>query len=377
MPSNEVKDEWMSRLEALLNLVPDFFYVHNADVRFQYINRAAAAYFGMLPEEIIGKTHAEVDPNVEQGERITQLCRQVIAGGMPMTLNEIDYTKRDGSPGVLRAHMIPFADPDSGQPLLLGISRDITAERVLVDEQSKRAAMQRELELARQVQQALLPKRLPEWVQIDIAARCEPATFAGGDFFDAFELPNGNTAVVLGDVSGHGVGPALLAAACRAYARVLLPRLSMNDAMTELDRHLTADVSQGAFVTCAIAIISPQSIEYLSAGHGPTVVLRQTNHELLPAAGVPLGLGEWSSASVSSTHISLEPGDALLLLSDGMIEARNDDNVLFGLDRLLTTIRPHATTSARAMIEAAFHAVDSWTAAEEADDDRTCVIIRR
>ncbi|MEM1165926.1 MAG: SpoIIE family protein phosphatase [Planctomycetota bacterium] len=365
----------LTLLETLLDRVPDFFYVHNAELRFQYANRAAASYFGRPKSELPGLLHREVDDNPEQAAYFEAELIPIIERGEPVTTGDLPFTRGDGSPGLLQAHIVPFDHPVTGERMMLGISRDVTEERRAAAEREARAAYERELEIAHLVQRSLLPASPPEVVGFEIAARCEPAMYAGGDFYDFIVCPDGRMVAVLGDVTGHGVGPALIAASCRAYARAVVPRMSLTGSIKELDRLVTADAHDGSFVTFAAIELTPgeRTVRYCSAGHGPVAHVGHTGAvRVLPTQTLPLGLGIAAASAVEGLELRVEAGERVLLPSDGLIESRGADGVQWGMERLAVAC---AGETAEEAVEQAYAADEAWRGGTPADDDQSLVVI--
>jgi serine phosphatase RsbU (regulator of sigma subunit) len=174
--------------------------------------------------------------------------------------------------------------------------------RIHVSAALREAELQRALErmnhdlgIARSIQQGLLPRHPPDLAGFEIAGWNQPADQTGGDYFDWQALPDGRFAISLADVTGHGIGPALVMAACRAYARASF--LAGGDPSTVLDRLnqlLAEDLPADRFVTFAVALLDPveSKLQLLSAGHGPILWYRPATGEIrnLDAQGIPLGL---------------------------------------------------------------------------------------
>lgn len=242
------------------------------------------------------------------------------------------------------------------------------------------AAVQRELDIARDIQQGLLPSEPPSTPGFDIAGMGRPATQAGGDYFDWQTMPDGRIIVSIADVTGHGIGPALVMAVCRAYARAMISQApSSSELLDRLNQLIVADVRGARFITMAVAIISPDGdVELLSAGHGPTLHHSAATGTLarFDGDGLPLGIDE-SERYGSPRRFRLEPGDALVMLTDGFIERANPRRELFGFERLSQAITRHAALSASAMIDAIDRETAAFAQAEPQGDDMTAVIIRR
>lgn len=369
----------MDLVARVVDLLPDFFYVHDYDLRYQYANQRAAEYFGFADKaELVGRTLREVDPNKDQAESIIALCRAIMDAGVPRLTDNIPYQRRDGTPGFLRQHDIPFINPKTGEKMLVGLSRDVTIEHDLADQRLKAAGLQRELEIARRIQAMLWPTEGEAGTGgLDLAGHCRPAAFAGGDFYDWCPASAGaggsaRTLVCLGDVTGHGVGAAILAASCRAYARVLAAVTPLPRALAALNGLLASDITGGDFVTFAAAAIEPSTgrTELVSAGHGPLLVRRASGAiEELESQCPPLGVLE-ELEPVRPHEFMLEPGDRLVLVSDGLFERKNAAGEQFGTRRLREGMATRFTSS-REAIRGLIDSSDAFAGGVAAHDDVT------
>ena len=241
--------------------------------------------------------------------------------------------------------------------------------------------LQHDLDVARSIQQSLLPSEAPLFDGFEIAGWNLPADETGGDFFDWQFLPGGKLMVALADVTGHGIGPALLASVCRAYARAnfsmdghLLP------AMERINAAIGTDLTQGRFVTFVAAICTPESsrVELLSAGHGPLFIylIHEDRFTKMNAQGLPLGV---SPLLISDPPVVLEmqSGDMLLLITDGFFEWVNPEKEQFGVERMEEVIRKTKQLPPNQIIDALYQAVLRHSKATPQKDDLTAVIIKR
>ncbi len=374
-------EERLRLMSMVLDLIPDFFYVHTFDTRFQYVNKAAAEYFGMPRERLLGQRLEDVDHDPKQGKFFAEVCRDVMRDGRPRITDALPYTRRDGTKGFLRQHDFPFIDARTGEPMLLGISRDVTVERELQAEQERRAGLEREMEIARQIQQNLRPSAEPviRGSSLRVAGDSEPAAYAGGDFYDWFTTPDGRLIVSIGDVTGHGVGPAMLAAECRALARVLLEQFELPKAFERLGTLLAEDLTDGRFVTFAAASIDTKAYtaQVLSAGHGPLLVLRgagQTVERLgaqMPPLGVSPGVPE------APAQVRLGTGDALVLVSDGVFEAIDAGGTQMGVSRLAERLKAVGSAKARSIVDTLLEEARKHSGPGGLKDDATVVVAGR
>jgi PAS domain S-box-containing protein len=318
-------------MRAMLDLIPDYFYIHNWNLEFQYVNKAGAALWNLRPEQVIGKAYDSVDPNLQQAQRVIEVCRAIMRQGGTQRVDGFAFQDPGGTERVLSQFNVAFKHPVSGEDMLLGVARDMTAEIKLSAELAARKALEQEMLVAQTIQRALYPQHAPDCPGFTIAARNTPSAYASGDFYDWWPVP-GQTSesqsdimLCLGDVTGHGVGPALNAAACRAYAKCLLTGRGLMEAdLALLNRAMCEEMGDGRFVTLACARLDPvaREVSYISAGHGPTLLCHAGGGAtLLESSGLPLGVHPGEQYEQPRV-IRLVPGDTLVLLSDGLIEAR-------------------------------------------------------
>ena len=255
--------------------------------------------------------------------------------------------------------------------------------------------LERDLQVARQIQESTLPKRLPDLPGIDLAAWSRPADETGGDSYDVIglaEAPTGegfsltdgdaNRAVLmLADATGHGIGPALSVTQLRAMLRMAV-RLSSNlsDLVTHINQQLAADLPSGRFITAWFGAIdtADYSLETFSAGQAPLLhYIREADEfRVLDSHAVPLGL--FPAIKVSPTEpIRLQPGDLYAVLSDGFFEAKSPAEEEMGTERLCDIIRRHSRDSADTIQKQIRAATDEFTGGAPQDDDRTIIILKR
>ena len=244
-----------------------------------------------------------------------------------------------------------------------------------------RARIERDLSVARDIQQSLLPQTAPNIPGYELSGWSRPADATGGDYYDWQALPGNRLVVSLADVTGHGIGPALVTAVCRAYARASFAEDgNLEGALTRINDFLHSDLPDGRFVTFVVAQVDGQrhQVELLSAGHGPLLVYhaRSREVEMLAAHEVPLAVTE-SVSFAESDRIDAEPGDVVLLVTDGFFEWANPRGELFGIDRLAEVLRCHANSPPTEIIEALYRQVLDFSDGTPQDDDLTAVAIKR
>lgn len=247
-----------------------------------------------------------------------------------------------------------------------------------------RVRMREGLLIAQEVQQHFLPESPPQVHGVDVAGSAHFSDETGGDFYDFVECTAPGcdlVAVVVGDVSGHGIGAALLMAAGRALLRhSAVSTVSPSQAVAEVNRQFVRDLSDtGRFMTLFFMMIDPvkHKAAWVNAGHQPPIVYDSNTDTFSDLRGqdIPLGVeGDWF---FHETFMDLPgPGQVLLIGTDGLWEARNPDGEMFGTSRVQQTLRAHAHKSAAAILEAISETIQDFTTIKTQEDDVTLVVLK-
>jgi serine phosphatase RsbU (regulator of sigma subunit)/anti-sigma regulatory factor (Ser/Thr protein kinase) len=251
----------------------------------------------------------------------------------------------------------------------------------LVREQEAEAAtrqrFEQELEVARLIQQNFLPKELPDLPGWQVAAYYRPAREVGGDFYDVIPLPDGRVAFVVGDVTDKGVPAALVMSATRSVLRASAQRLIEPGAVLErVNEHLCPDIPDKMFVTCLYGVLDPQTglLRFANAGHDLPYVKTAEGVVELRARGMPLGL--MPGMVYEEKEAVLQPGESVLLHSDGVVEAHDPDRDMFGFPRLKETVA--AAPGGQQLIDRVIAELEAFTGGDtEQEDDITMVTLER
>ena len=251
----------------------------------------------------------------------------------------------------------------------------------LVREQEAEAAtrqrFEQELEVARLIQQNFLPKELPDLPGWQIAACYRPAREVGGDFYDVIPLPDGRVGFVVGDVTDKGVPAALVMSATRSVLRASAQRLiEPGEVLERVNEHLCPDMPEKMFVTCLYGVLDTDSglFRFANAGHDLPYVQTANGVIELRARGMPLGL--MPGMSYEENEATLEPGDSVLLHSDGVLEAHDAERDMFGGPRLKETMA--RAPGGRELIDHVLSDLAAFTGAgAEQEDDITMVTLQR
>jgi serine phosphatase RsbU (regulator of sigma subunit)/ketosteroid isomerase-like protein len=248
----------------------------------------------------------------------------------------------------------------------------------LEQERIERERIEQELQVARRIQHASLPKEVPALEGWQISPYYRPAREVGGDFYDFFELEDGRLGIVVGDATGHGVPAALVMASARSMLRaVAQASQSPGDVLRRVNDPLATDIPPNMFVTCFYAILDPQSgtLSYANAGHDLPYLHRNGEVEELRARGMPLSL--MPGMGYEEKETILEAGEATLFYSDGLVEAHHPNREMFGFPRLRALIAEHGgeeSSLGEFLLEELYTFVgEGW----EQEDDITLLTLKR
>lgn len=242
-------------------------------------------------------------------------------------------------------------------------------------------AQQEQLRIAREIQQRLFPVGPPLLKGWTLAGSSRPADSTGGDYYDYIPMTDGSLLVVVGDVSGHGLGPALLMAETRECIRALaLTSADLGEMLQRAALLLRPDFGYDSFMTLLLCQVHPGAgrLTWVNAGHPSGYVLGgdgRVKHELKSAAAA-IGLS-MEFAPPRPASLVLEPGDLALLFTDGLVEAFGETGEEFGEQRILDVARARLRDPARHLVEALFASVTDFITTSAQQDDITAVVLRR
>jgi sigma-B regulation protein RsbU (phosphoserine phosphatase) len=235
-----------------------------------------------------------------------------------------------------------------------------------------------ELQLAQRIQQHLLPAEPPKLPGVDIFGKSLAAEWTSGDYFDYLTLRDGTVAVVIADVSGHGLGPALLMSSTRASFRGLAPSVAdVGELLTYGNRAVVDSVSEREFVTSFATRYnaSLRAIDFAGAGHNAYLMRCDGSSQMLAADGPPLGIVPDLKISTSQQS-DIRTGDILILVTDGILESRNARGEMFGEKRLLESVEKSREHSAALIVAELIQAARSFSENQLQEDDITAVVMK-
>jgi len=252
--------------------------------------------------------------------------------------------------------------------------------RLNIELQASRRQLARkeaELSFALEVQRALFPKQLPVGRGLEFAAVCIPARGISGDYYDVMQLPDGRLALAVADICGKGISAAILMANVQAVLRTITQTAgSPQEVCCGLNHHLHQVTDSTKFATFFYGEwdASERRLSYVNAGHHPPILLGSSCGQRLETGGFPIGL--FSDAEFQTGELLLEPGDLLVLYSDGITEAESPGGEEFGEDRLRQAIEANCSAPLSEIQAGVLEAVRDWSSSGEPQDDMTLLIVR-
>jgi len=275
-----------------------------------------------------------------------------------------------------------FSEEDQGIATALAAQCAVVLQRArMLEALVEKERMERELAVAREIQLRVLPKAMPQMAGYDIAGWSRPATQTGGDVFDIISMNGNRLMLLLGDATGHGVGPALSVTQVRAMLRMAV-RLGadLDAAFRHINEQLSEDLADNRFVTAFLGLLDTarNQLMYHSGGQGPLLHFHAARDECqwLGASDMPMGCFPGIPTKAPRSHI-LDPGDILALITDGVFEYENPTAEAFGHPRVGDLVRLHQREPMARLAAIIVEAVERFGRSAPQLDDMTMLLIRR
>ncbi|HEY6009814.1 MAG TPA: SpoIIE family protein phosphatase [Geobacteraceae bacterium] len=377
-PELQEKLDELERFRALLDQSNDcIFLLHVPSCRFVDVNESACRQLGCTRQEVLSRRWDQFFPE----EAVTR-ARELLEVGLEQGWDRDTITTRlfrcggGEIPVEVTIRLVTFNKELYG----VAVARDVTererAEKALLEN----SRMLRDMELARQIQLSLLPTAPPEILGVTLAGCCVPAAHVGGDYYDYYPRGTDVVDLVVADVSGHSVGAALMTAEARSALRAQFATgAGAGEVLTALNRILLEDLSRAElFITlfCARYDARSRTLTYANAGHVPPLLFRAADPSCrrLDAEGMILGVRE--DVVYEEKELLMQPGDLLLLYTDGVTEARNEGAELYGHARLCDILGACQGKPPQAIVDAVLGEIASFTGAAATEDDVTMIVMK-
>jgi phosphoserine phosphatase RsbU/P len=246
----------------------------------------------------------------------------------------------------------------------------------LIEQERERQRLEQELSIAREIQQALVPHGLQDYPNFSVTGIHQPCNEVGGDYFDVFPLSDGRLALLIADVAGKGLGAALVTTMLQGALSGMTLGVDPVQVFNHLNKFLCDRASVGRCATMFFGLLDADgALEFLRAGHPtPLLMRRGTVSELYSTGSLPIGL--FRNEAYESSKIQLEPGDTLLLYTDGLTEAEDRNRNLFQDWRLKEVFSQYQNSSLRDIQDGIFSAIEKFTDGASQADDTTLLVVR-
>jgi PAS domain S-box-containing protein len=365
-------EEHLQRLSSAVEHTADSVLITDHRGTIEYVNPAFEATTGYTREEVLGRNPNILKSGVQGPEYYRELWQTILRGDpfQDTTVNR----KKNGELYYAEQTITAIKDTNGNITHFVSVLKDMTERRKLQEQEI-------EMELAAEVQRRLFPARAPQIRGYDLAGSAFPAEATSGDYFDFIKVADDVLAMVVADVTGHGVGPALVMAQVRAHLRSLFHGTEdLVSIMDTIDRFLAEDLDDNLFVTMLLAKLEPTSgkCTYVNAGHPSAYVVNQSGEVAAEMASVCLPLGLFPDRwRCTENTVVLGEGDITVLVTDGILESTNPYGEEFGTERLLDVLRQNHHRSAREIVDQIRAAVREFAEESTQTDDLTVVICKR
>jgi phosphoserine phosphatase RsbU/P len=316
-----------------------------------------------------------------------ETCRQIKNSDTLREIPIIFLTAKTDTEDIVKGFEIGAVDyvakPFNAHELLARINTHLTIDQLRRNLEEKNEelvrAYKRERESAVRVQSQLIPSTTPQIAGWDFATSWHPAREVSGDYFDFIQKKD-HLAIVIADVSGKGMPAALFMATARSVVREKsMGSLTPAESLTQANALICADAAIGMFITLFYAELDPQTgtLTYVNCGHNPPYWYHAKDGEITPLAPTGKVLGVDESAQCKQQQIQIEPGDLVLLYTDGITEAFNERDFEFGDESLIAVLDKYCHASTERILNEIFSSLEAFVGSAPQSDDRTIVLVKR
>ncbi len=358
------------RLSKAVEQTADSVVITDVDGMIEYVNPAFENTTGFSSDEVLGKKPGILKSGYHD-QSFYQDLWSTLRRAEPYRGSVLNR-KKNGDLYWSQQTITPMKDQDGEVTNFVSVARDIT-------DFLERQKIEARLQVAREIQQRLYHESISV-PGLDIAGASFPAEETNGDYYDFLRTPDGKIWIILGDVCSHGLGASLIMTQTRAFIHALAMSGSEPGVVLErLNQELVKDLDPLHYVTLVLICFNPESriMDYVNAGHPSGYVLNASGdvtHEL-ESMRVPLGFLPDQDFPMSEP-IQLEDGDTIVLLSDGVMESQNSDEIQFGDERAIEIIRQYSEESAKDIVGRIYKSVQDHSAGSPQEDDITAIICR-
>lgn len=365
-------EEHLRRLSSAVEQTADSVLITDVRGTIEYVNPAFEATTGYSSAEALGRNPNILKSGLQSPEYYRELWATILSGE-PFRGHTVNR-KKNGELYHAEQTITGIKDRNGSVIHFVSVIKDMTERRKLQEQEI-------EMEFAAKVQRELFPAAPPLLPGYDFAGAAFPAQATSGDYFDFIRISDDALAIAVADVTGHGVGPALVMAEVRAYLRSLFHATDdLVSIMSTINRFLAADLEDNLFVTMILAKLEPASgrCTYVNSAHPCGYVVDRSGEVAAELKSVCLPLGLFPELPQCAEHeFALSEGDVAVLVTDGVLESESPHGEEFGAERLLEVLREHRRHPARDIVDRIYAAVREFAEDAKQVDDVTIVICKR
>ncbi len=374
----KLAEEKNLRLVAIVESSDDAIASATMDGIVTSWNQGAENIFGYQASEMLNHSLSVMMP-VDSHNRILRLY-SLIMRGEHVDRFETVYRRKDGRDINVSLSFSPVRNSAGNVVELSIIGRDISERVRLEQERMINERMNRELEIAHEIQKSFLGVCPADFPGVKVACCCMPAAHVGGDYYDFFKLENGYIDVVIADASGHSVSAALLMMEARSvlHAKVVSSR-TPGQTLAIVNDLLCDDLVRSELQISMFYVrfdLENHSISYANAGHTRPLLYKNDSNDMVELDADGLLLGIYSDVKFEDKVCSFLPGDLLFMYTDGVTESQDSSGELFGDERLSELIRAYHENSPDDIVTAVSHEIESFTGSKAHTDDVSMVVIK-
>lgn len=369
---------WLEyRQHLILDSVADGICGLDSAGRIVYLNSAAQRILDFSTEDLKGECHSTiVVPTKANGYHLDHIEHfpvvAVLNGQSTMNVQDATFRCRSGKTLPVEYTVAPVRHSHTGETVGAVLAfRDSTARL-------QQREIEQEIQTALRIQSSLYPRKMPQIEGFDFASFCLPCSKACGDYFDFIPWGVNQLGIAVGDVSGHGLAPALEMVETRAILRTtMLNESSPSECLSRLNQILEEDLPDDMFVTLFLACLNTidRTLVYAAAGHDAIMLSHNGDLRRLKSTGMILGLNG-SAQFEPSEVVSLQAGDLIVIVTDGLTEAMSPDRELFGSQKTVDVLRRHQSCSAKEILDSLRVECEAFRRNEPNRDDITAVAIK-
>jgi PAS domain S-box-containing protein len=363
-------EKHLQKLSNAVKQTADAVIITDNKGNIEYVNPAFETITGYKKKEAIGQT-PRILKSGQYNQSFYKNLWQTLLIGKPYK-GEMINKKKNGENYWSQNTITPIKDSHKKITNFVSVIKDITENKEKKEQEIR-------MQIAKEIQQRLLISNIciPGY---DIAGKNIPADETGGDYFDVILTQEGNLWLTIADVSNHGIGPALIMSETRGYLRAFTETSSdPGEILRKLNNALYADLNEYQYVTMLLVHLNSKKniIKYAGAGHVPAYLINRVGEveHILKSTGIPLGYLK-NEHNENCKIADITPGNILVLLTDGIIEAQNMDENEFGYERILNLINCHRNETSEDIVGHVYREVCAFTQKSQPEDDITALICK-